>query len=265
MNNQIQIFKNNDLNISLTSIQYKDEIYFIPSEAGEALGYSDLSDSIRKSDGIIENIDYKVFAGPELNDLKAMGGGSNTPFVSKNQNAFTLLTESGLNALILRSKKPFAKKIRIWVTSDVLPNIRRYGVYATPATIESMIADPRWAATLLIKLAEEREAKEKAMLERTWIGNKREATAMATASKYKRENIKLKKELGMFKDYASIKAVMIATKSKKEYSWKNLKTYSLEHGYPVLKTYDVNYGKVNVYHKVAWMDVYKINIQNLFK
>jgi prophage antirepressor-like protein len=96
------------------NIQYKEDIYFVPSEVGEALGYPNLSNSIRHSGGFIENIDYKVFTGLELNDLKALSLGSATtrPLFDKFLPSITLLTESGLYAVILKSKKPYAIKIR---------------------------------------------------------------------------------------------------------------------------------------------------------
>jgi prophage antirepressor-like protein len=58
--------------------------------------------------------------------LKDMLRSSTTDLQINNKTrSITLLTESGLNALILKSKKPYAKKIRIWLTSDVLPAIRK--------------------------------------------------------------------------------------------------------------------------------------------
>lgn len=134
----LQIFENIEMNINFTCIHYKGKPYFIPSEVGEALGYSNLSHSIRNTIGLVENIDYKVFNGLELNDLKALSESSSTAFVSKNQNSFTLLTESGLYAVILKSKKPYAIKIRIWVTSDVLPAIRKTGSYGLQEKVETL-------------------------------------------------------------------------------------------------------------------------------
>ena len=67
-----------------------------------------------------------------------------------------LVTESGLYEVIIRSDKPEAKAFRRWVTSEVLPSIRKHGMYATPATIEDMIANPDMAIKLLTTLKEER-------------------------------------------------------------------------------------------------------------
>lgn len=68
-----------------------------------------------------------------------------------------VITESGLYAVILRSDKPNAKEFRKWVTSEVLPTIRKHGAYATPETIEQMISNPDFAIQLLTELKNERE------------------------------------------------------------------------------------------------------------
>lgn len=53
-----------------------------------------------------------------------------------------VVNEAGLYEVIIRSDKPEATQFRRWVTSEVLPSIRKHGMYATPATIEDMIANP---------------------------------------------------------------------------------------------------------------------------
>lgn len=63
------------------------------------------------------------------------------------------VTESGLYAVILRSDKPNAKKFRKWVTSEVLPSIRKHGMYA----VDDLIANPELAIKAFTALKEERE------------------------------------------------------------------------------------------------------------
>lgn len=53
-----------------------------------------------------------------------------------------IINESGLYNVILRSDKPEAKPFRKWVTSEVLPSIRKYGAYMTPETLEAAILNP---------------------------------------------------------------------------------------------------------------------------
>ena len=73
-----------------------------------------------------------------------------------------LVSEAGLYEVIIRSDKPEAKAFRHWVTSEVLPSIRKHGMYAT---IEDMIADPDMAIRPLTTPKEERAARAKAEAE----------------------------------------------------------------------------------------------------
>lgn len=75
------------------------------------------------------------------------------------------ITEPDLYRLITRSKLPEAEKFERWVFEEVLPSIRKHGMYATPATIEDMIANPDMAIKLLTTLKEERAARAKAEAE----------------------------------------------------------------------------------------------------
>ncbi len=72
------------------------------------------------------------------------------------------ITESGLYAVVLRSDKPAAKKFRKWVTSEVLPNIRKHGIYATDNVIDNILNNPDFGIELLTRLKEERAARVKA-------------------------------------------------------------------------------------------------------
>lgn len=74
----------------------------------------------------------------------------------------TVINEVGLYEVIIRSDKPEAKAFRRWVTSEVLPSIRKHGMYATPTTVEDMIANPDNMIKVLTAIKEEREARAKA-------------------------------------------------------------------------------------------------------
>lgn len=68
-----------------------------------------------------------------------------------------IVSESGLYSLVLGSRKPEAKAFKRWVTHEVIPSIRKYGMYATDETLDKLIADPRYAAKLFTELANERD------------------------------------------------------------------------------------------------------------
>lgn len=77
-----------------------------------------------------------------------------------------VVTEAGLYEVIFMSRKPEAKAFKRWVTSEVLPSIRKHGMYATPATIEDMLANPDIMINALMRLKEERAARAKAEAQR---------------------------------------------------------------------------------------------------
>lgn len=69
----------------------------------------------------------------------------------------TVISEPGLYSLILRSRKPEAKTFKRWVTHEVLPSIRRHGMYATESVVDAMLADPEAMIRTLTALKEERD------------------------------------------------------------------------------------------------------------
>lgn len=82
--------------------------------------------------------------------LETAGGIQQTNFVN----------EDGLYDSIFDSRKPEARKFRKWVTSEVLPTIRKHGVYATPQTIDNLLADPDNAIKVFQTLKEERQLRQ---------------------------------------------------------------------------------------------------------
>lgn len=69
------------------------------------------------------------------------------------------VNESGLYSVILRSDKPNAKKFRKWITAEVLPSIRKHGIYATDNVIDNILNNPDFGIQLLTRLKEERAAR----------------------------------------------------------------------------------------------------------
>ena len=78
-----------------------------------------------------------------------------TPTPSGEQN-MTYVTESGLYSLIFGSKMESAKQFKRWVTSEVLPTIRKHGMYATGETIEQILTSPENAILILQAIQKER-------------------------------------------------------------------------------------------------------------
>ena len=119
--------------------------FFCANDVATTLGYSDPKDALaRHCRGVVK---YYPIATP--------GGTQEARFI----------TEGDLYRLVFNSKLPEAEKFEAWVVDEVLPTIRKHGMYATPATIEAMIADPDMAIQLLTTLKEERAARAKAEAE----------------------------------------------------------------------------------------------------
>ena len=96
-----------------------DTPWFVAKDVCAALGLSDVSMSVSKLDDD-EKLVQKIFVSGQNRDM-------------------VIINESGLYTLILRSNKPEAKKFRKWVTSEVLPSIRKNGVYDIAGTINDRL------------------------------------------------------------------------------------------------------------------------------
>jgi len=71
----------------------------------------------------------------------------------------TIINESGLYAAVFHSRKPEAKMFKKYVTSEILPSVRRHGIYATDDAIEKALADPDSWIRVMEQLKEERAEK----------------------------------------------------------------------------------------------------------
>ena len=68
-----------------------------------------------------------------------------------------IVSEPGLYALVLGSRKPEAVAFQRWITHEVIPSIRKHGAYATANVLDQIIADPEFGLRLITALKEERE------------------------------------------------------------------------------------------------------------
>ena len=137
MENKLQIFKNAEFG-ELRTVEIDREIYFVGKDVAEILGYA------RPADAIAVHVDGE---DKGVGEIPTPGG------VQK----MTVINESGLYSLILSSKLPTAKKFKRWVTSEVLPSIRKHGIYATENFAEQAIKNPAWAIEILSAFKESQE------------------------------------------------------------------------------------------------------------
>ena len=134
--NSIKVFNSPEFG-EVRTIEINGEAWFIGREIAELLGYSNTRDALAR------HVDAE-----DKNTVVIPDGNKGNP----NQ---TIINESGLYSLILSSKLPTAKQFKHWITSEVIPAIRRHGIYATPETIEKIINDPNFLITVLTELQKE--------------------------------------------------------------------------------------------------------------
>ena len=131
MSNEVKIFENEEFG-SVRTMKINGEPWFVGKDVATILGYA------KPENAIANHVDDE----DKLN---------NEPLSSLGQRGGWLINESGLYSLILSSKLPTAKKFKRWVTSDVLPAIRKTGSYSIQNKPDSYtIEDPaararRWA------------------------------------------------------------------------------------------------------------------------
>ena len=120
MENNLQIFNYGSIDVRIMA--QDSEPWFVAKDVCEILGLTDVTSALRTLDD-----DEKL--------VRKISGAGQVRMMAT-------INESGLYTLIMRSTKPGAKQFRKWVTGTVLPSIRKTGFYATPNTIDSIIADP---------------------------------------------------------------------------------------------------------------------------
>ena len=131
--NDLQVFKNAEFG-EIRTVTINDEVWFVGKDVAKALGY------LNASKAISDHVDIE----DKLN---------NDSLSSLGQRGGWIINESGLYSLILSSKLPTAKKFKRWVTSEVVPSIRKHGMYA----VDELINNPDMAIKAFTALKEERE------------------------------------------------------------------------------------------------------------
>jgi prophage antirepressor-like protein len=139
------MFTNDELNVQVRTIVLEEEVWFVARDVCDVLELSNITETLKRVDEEDQS-SLKLNSGGQLRDMK-------------------IVNESGMYTIILLSNKPEAKKFKKWITSEVLPSIRKNGLYATSTTIDNLLANPDLAIELLTKLKEERLAKEQLQIE----------------------------------------------------------------------------------------------------
>ena len=133
--NEIKVFQFQSNSVRVVNVN--GEPWFVAKDVADVLGYRMASDMCRRLDE-----DEKG-----TQKTRTPGG----------EQEVTVINESGLYNAVLGSSKPEAKAFKKWVTSEVLPAIRKHGAYVTNEKLSEWLADPTHMIEALTALKEERE------------------------------------------------------------------------------------------------------------
>ena len=132
----VEIFKNPEFG-EVRTLMVNNEPWFVGKDVAEALGYTDTFGALKKhvDDEDKQNCQNSSFKSPR---------------------GMIIINESGLYSLVLSSKLPTAKQFKRWVTHEVIPSIRKHGMYATDSLLAKATAAPDFMIGLLTNMKAER-------------------------------------------------------------------------------------------------------------
>ena len=133
----LQIFNSPEFG-AIRTIEKDGEPWFVGKDVANALGYKDTVNALKS------HVDTEDKGGWQIT----------TQFGEKET---TIINESGLYSLVLSSKLPTAKKFKRWVTSEVIPSIRKHGAYMTPDRLQDVLLNPDTLMQLAQNLKDEQE------------------------------------------------------------------------------------------------------------
>lgn len=134
---ELKIFDNEEFGQIRTITDENNEPWFVGKDVAEILEYSNTRDALSRHVDKDDKADVAIHDGRQ----------------NRNQ---TVINESGLYSLIFSSKMDKAKEFKRWVTSEVLPSIRKHGAYMTDGVIERTLTDPDYLIMLATNLKEEK-------------------------------------------------------------------------------------------------------------
>jgi len=249
--NGIQIFQNAEFG-SVRTADINGVPYFVGKDVAEILGYS----NTRKA--LLDHVDEEDKTdGVTIRDS-----------IGREQ-APVLINESGLYSLILSSKMPNARRFKRWVTSEILPTIRKHGVYAT----DELIANPDLAIAAFTALKEEREKNR--LLEQTTAVQKQQIAEMKPKASYYDVVLNCKDLIStstVAKDYGKSAIWMNRYLHEKGVQFKQGEIWLLyqkyaEKGYTNTKThsYSANDGTIHTKPHTYWTQKGRLFVYELLK
>lgn len=149
MDDNLKLFENPDFGDVRVLLDEKSNPWFVGNDIARCLGYENLGNAVKR---FVDDEDAIILTS----DCKSMGFKIN-PLINQAVREIKLINESGMYSLIMSSKMESAKKFKKWVTSEVLPSIRKTGSYSMPSKNE-LPSDYIEALEALLKSEKEKRA-----------------------------------------------------------------------------------------------------------
>lgn len=209
---------------------------------------------IRNESRFIDGVHYFMLKGNDLREFKNRLSSSES--VGKRARILTLWTEKGAARM-----SKIVDTDEAWSFFERLEDsyFRPTPVVGIPLTYEEALED------LLLKVKENRiitEQRDRAVKEKRWISEKREVTAMTTASIAVREKNKLAERLGEGKNYAAI--IPVEKKLNQKFKWQPLRKWCRENDATPRDVDDPRFGSVKSWPRAAWLAVYGVDLRKIF-
>ena len=300
MSDLVKCFSNSVLGVNLTTILIDIEPWFIAKEVATLLGYENTKQAILVN---VDELDQKMLSYDECKQLFGQKSTNNETLentddsrglsdrprnnpININSQGMKFINESGLYTLIARSNKPEARRFQRWVTSEVLPSIRKTGSYGLQIDKHDLLLlniskakTPEERALAISELEQYHEdekhalkaeneqleadneiltqQRDKAIATKHQISTNREAVAVGRVGGLVTANNRLKDELYGNRNRRTIKAVAILNHLKdKDFSYHKLIKYCKEHDLEIIKVPDERHGVVNSYPIEAFKALY---------
>lgn len=159
VNNSMMMFEGHEVEVFV----FNNQVLFNPRHVAECL---QLTDEARKKQ--LQRMNNKQKVKLKNSDVK------NCPFRKLNNAGENFLTENGVYRMIFASRTDTAEKFQNWVTDEVLPSIRKHGLYITDTMLDKIVGDPDFLISILKELKKEKALKVQAQKEKQIAEDKRD-------------------------------------------------------------------------------------------
>lgn len=218
---KVTVFNNEEFG-EVRTVTIDGEPWIVGKDVATALGYADTFGALKKHVMDSDKLVCQIDSAGQKRDV-------------------TVINESGVYTLIFGSKLKSAERFKHWVTSEVLPCIRKNGIYATDNVIDNILNNPDFGIELLTKLKEERAARIEA--------EKTNAILMHVNKTYTMTEIA--KEIGL-KSANELNKILAEKKIqyKSNGTWVMYSDYS-DLGYESIKQETLDSGRVIYYRRIT--------------